>query len=94
MIHHQTVPTARHFNYKKSLLGNMMKESYYAPKHISIRKLSRGGCNRSLVFVLSRGQKEGHPIYVAMSLWVTLFGWLCHCGTPYIGGYVIVGDPI
>ena len=31
---------------------------------------------------------------MAMSLWVTLYGLLCHCGTPCISGYVIVGHPI
>ena len=29
-----------------------------------------------------------------MSLWVTLYRWLCHCRTPCVGGYVIVGHPV
>ena len=32
-------------------------------------------------------------IQLGMSLWDTLCRWLCHCGTPYAGGYVIVGHP-
>ena len=48
-----------------------------------------------------------HSIKAAMSLWNTLCRcvlgislrntlcrWLCHCGTPYIGGYVIVELPM
>ena len=31
-----------------------------------------------------------HPIWVAISFWNTLYGWLWHCGTPYIGGFIIV----